>query len=252
MAKKIKYILQKFKEWIILASFLVVFFFCLSFTEKSNKNLQVKNIVINIKTTEEKSFSNVEQISNLLKSYAGNEITGHQFNSLNIQEIENKLREIPYFKNAEIFYTLSGNLYCEVEEKSPLFRVQPKNGTGFYVDKDGGIIPLSNEVSFHKPLLSGYVSQADLKPTKPIFRLMNLICNDPFFSDLMGQVHLSRQGKVVLVPKAGFDIIEFGSCHHLESRLQKIKVAYQQLLPSRGWKKYHSLNVEYKGQIILK
>ena len=77
------------------------------------------------------------------------------------------------------------------------------------------------------------------------------INKDVFLSALIGQIYVKKDTEMLLVPKIGDFMIDFGNASDLENKFMKLKVFYKKILPFEGWNKYNNVILKYKNQIIV-
>ncbi|MBP5795366.1 MAG: hypothetical protein J6W07_00795, partial [Bacteroidales bacterium] len=64
------------------------------------------------------------------------------------------------------------------------------------------------------------------------------------------QIHVDENSDILLIPREGEETFIFGSPDDIPAKFSRIEKYYQYIQP--GEKKYTSVNVKYKGQIICK
>ena len=57
-------------------------------------------------------------------------------------------------------------------------------------------------------------------------------------------------GEIILVPRVGDHIIEFGNTDHAAEKLSKLYTFYSRGLNTIGWDKYEKLNIEFNDKVI--
>ncbi|WP_346861594.1 hypothetical protein [uncultured Draconibacterium sp.] len=78
------------------------------------------------------------------------------------------------------------------------------------------------------------------------------MANDEFWDAQIEQVHVEKNGEVVLTPLVGDHIIELGKLDNYEEKLRNMKAFYKQVLADNNWNKYKTVSVKYKNQVIAK
>ncbi|MCD8495578.1 MAG: hypothetical protein LRY45_02455 [Bacteroides graminisolvens] len=71
-----------------------------------------------------------------------------------------------------------------------------------------------------------------------------------FFNALIEQIYVSNANEFTLIPKVGDQKIIFGKYEDVITKLENLKIFYQEALPYEGWQKYRTINVKYKGQVV--
>ena len=61
---------------------------------------------------------------------------------------------------------------------------------------------------------------------------------------------VGESGEIIMVPKVGDHIIEFGTVENAEGKLDKLYTFYTKGLNTIGWEKYEKLNIEFNDKVI--
>ena len=86
-----------------------------------------------------------------------------------------------------------------------------------------------------------------------IYRISRYVCNDPFFSLQIGQIHKEKNGDFVLVPRVGEQKIIFGSAlsnEEVKVKFRKLADFYKEGLPYEGWNAYDCINLSFENQVV--
>ena len=73
---------------------------------------------------------------------------------------------------------------------------------------------------------------------------------DEFWKAQITQLSVTKDGNISVIPEVGNHIIDFGIATDVETKLNKIKILYQKILPAKGWGKYKVISVKYRNQIV--
>ena len=84
----------------------------------------------------------------------------------------------------------------------------------------------------------------------PLYKLINKIRNDKFWSAQIAQIKLQKNGEVILYPQVTKQYIEFGKIEDIDTKFKKLKLFYEDILPRKGWNYYSRVSLKYKNQII--
>ncbi|MFR9536967.1 MAG: hypothetical protein SNJ11_00350 [Rikenellaceae bacterium] len=89
-----------------------------------------------------------------------------------------------------------------------------------------------------------------------LITFVNVVENDKFWSSEIVQIVASESTsgdlKLELIPRSGSHTIIFGELNDMDEKLDNCKTFYKEVLPSQGWNKFKSINIEYKSQIVCK
>lgn len=203
----------------------------------------------------------------LIKTF-GNPV-GQRLNQLNVQSIENLLQLNPFIAEAEASVELSGVLNVEIKQKTPILRVQNKNGQQYYLSEEGLMMPISEHGIERTPVASGEIydyyssirnlTQEDspledsLVKRSTLFRLWYLavkIKNDPFMAAQTDQIYVNTSKEFEIVPRVGGQLIIIGNIDQLEKKFTKLKALYSESFAQVGWNKYAIINLKFKNQVV--
>lgn len=223
----------------------------IGFAERSPEGDVCHNIIIAIDNQAENYFLGENDILNLISNNGLKPVAGAPFSTLNLKVMEELVKEEPYVSEAEIFRDMKSNLHVNVELKRPMARIIRTDGPHAYVAEDRSLMPVSEQFSSRVMLLSGDIDESvDSEEAVAVLDLVERIYKDEFWSGQISQIHVKRNGEIVMYPQVTKQTIEFGLPEDAEQKFKKLKIFYTKILPSEGWNAYSRVNVAYKDQII--
>ena len=203
------------------------------------------------------SWIDEEEVMTIAEHITGGEVEGAEVSDVDFGGIEDALDQNPYIENAEVFATIDGELIIQIKQKQPVIRIINKAGVSFYLSEKGEPIPLSHKFTPQVPVASGWIEQGDAgiwiqkETAQSILHLNELIERDAFLASLIDQIWLTEEDEVELIPKFGCDLIELGAVDEMTStKLENLKIFYQEGLTKVGWTKYQRINLKYEDQVI--
>jgi cell division protein FtsQ len=236
---------------------LVIVVGIISFTERKQGDVSIKDITIKIENIQENHFLDESDIMGFMQ-FKKEGLTGASVDQINLKSIERKIRKQPFIKKADLYTDLKGNLVVQAELRRPIARIVRNDGPDGYIAEDGTIMPVSEKFTSRVVLVSGnYVpkilaqgNMLDNEDSKKIFELINRIRADEFWSAQIAQLDVDTKSRVTLYPQVGDEKIEFGKPDNTEVKFKKLMIFYKEILPRTGWNKYNRVNLEYEGQIV--
>jgi len=194
----------------------------------------------------ENRFITPEEIRTLvLEKYPG--ILGRKVKEINTEEMEVFFEKHPAVNNCEVYFTYGGSLHVDVTQREPLVRVFDANRS-FYLDMNGQKMPVFRNYSAHILVAAGYIGR--LKEKDGLVRFSKMIYDDQFWKAQIEQVYVNKQGELILVPRVGDHLIEFGGLERMEEKLRNLRALYNQGWDAREWNLYKKVNLKYKGQVV--
>lgn len=225
--------------------------------EKQQESLLCSEIDVNIQTKGNSYFINEEDVMDVLTNNGSLLIIGRSFEELNIQHLENKLKNTPFVHQVKMYKDLSGRLHVNIDQVKPIARLVKSRGRDKYIDELGNIIPTSKRHTVRVPLLSGnytgFKKIDNINETaygRDLFKLLQFVSNEPLWKAQIAQMDLDRRGNIEMYTQVSKQLVKFGKPENLEAKFNKMEIFYTEILPAKGWNTYKTVNVKFKGQII--
>lgn len=243
---------------IVSLLFVVLFFTVLGFTVANRNENIVETPTVLFKDTEQ--FIDKNDILSELSALGYNFIE-KQAKDINIAEIETSLNLLNEVKNIEVYKTVDNKLFIEVCQRVPLVRVYNKFDGGYYLDRQGKVMFLSNEHTalvtvatgfFEKtPSLKKDITENDtLSFLDDLYVLMKEIDKDKFLKAQIAQIDVDKKGNFTLIPRVGMHTIIFGKAENVEEKLNNLYLFYKKGLKKDEWNNYDTIKLQYKNQIV--
>jgi len=240
MIKKIIIILLA----VALAAYIL---FSVSFMGAKTDETICKSIEVVVVDTLKSHFIGKKEIENLLKN-SGLSIVGKKMSEINTDLIEKKLEENRLIKNAECYKTIGGSIKIEIYQKIPVIRIIGNSGN-YYVDNEGGIMPVSDNFTAYLPIATGNIDK-EFATTK-LYNFALFLQDNKYWNSQIGQIHVLPNKDIELTPRVGnFQIILGSLDDDYEENLNKLKLFYDKGLNKVGWNRYSVINLKYKNQVV--
>ncbi|MDZ7880530.1 MAG: cell division protein FtsQ [Saprospiraceae bacterium] len=225
------------------------------------KRSDVKDVIVDIQhlPNTKNDLIKDKDVKEIIRRAFDVKIENEPLGQVDVARIEQVLEQDPFVQNAETFVDVKGNLNLKITQRQPILRVIDDNNLNYYLDKDGFKMPLSKYYSARVPIVTGavppYVSGfLGLKKyaLKDVFYLVQRLNADAFFAPMLQQIVIDAAGEFTIIPILGDQKIRIGTLDDLDEKLERLKLFYKEAMPYEGWKKYKSISVKYKGQIVCK
>jgi cell division protein FtsQ len=221
---------------------------------KERNHKTCKGYEIEIKGSSEKWFLDKKAIADLLTG--NNVITGKILKRIELSQIEARLENNPWIKNAELFFGNNQVLQVRIEEREPVARIFTVTGNSFYIDSSGHYLPLSDKFSARLPVFTGFPSDkltlnsADRILLGHIKKVSAFLSQSPFWMAQIAQTDITPERTFEMVPVIGQHIIVFGDGTDCDKKFTRLMVFYQQVLSKAGMDMYKRVNIQYAKQVI--
>jgi len=208
------------------------------------------NIIFDISS--ENRFLNSEEIFDLT-----NDIINDS-SIIDLNYLEEKIKSNKFIKDIEIYNNLNNVVNININQFKPYARLINNIGDDYYIDKNGEIFPVSNKYS-ERVLLIFFKNYKNIDKEKninffqngnEIFKLINYINRNDFYKKQISQINVLKDGEIIMIPQITKQKIYFGNTDNMEIKFKKLELFYKNILPTKGWNYYESVNLKFKNQIV--
>ncbi len=176
---------------------------------------------------------------------------GKLMKDVNTRAIEELLRQNAFVEDVDCYKSSAGKLCIDVKQRNPVIYVIPNGKDGYYVDRDGKIIP-SGVFTSNIIVATGEIS--DKYASGELADFGGFLQNDDFWNSQIEQVYvyLDREKKPVveLIPRVGDHVVYLGSIADYRKKLRRLRIFYEKAMGTVGWNKYERINLEFNNQIV--
>ncbi|MBN1953242.1 MAG: hypothetical protein JW801_18700 [Bacteroidales bacterium] len=255
-------VLKKSAIWIVLVIYLVLAFGFIRNKYKLQKCTAVNVVIADSLMT---AFIVPEDIEAVLRA-KGINCKGTPLKDIQLSKIEETITRNQIIDQCRAFTEINGTLTIEISQRSPLVRVIEENGKGYYLDREGNVLNLSNRYSPHILIANGHLSTSvkvgtpvnvrkdkkneELSVLRDIYRIAEFIYTHPLWKAQFVQLYVNEQHEFELVPRIGPHLIVLGSAEDYEEKFENLELLYREGLSHTGWNQYREINLKYKGQIV--
>lgn len=175
--------------------------------------------------------------------------------------IVQRLQAEHYIKEVNEVRLSNTKLCIVVTLRNILMHVYALDGSQYFVDETGCMLPFSMAVTENVPIVNGNISDtcAEGKIINSsngnlyrAFKIASYMNNDDFYRAQFRQLYVTKNNELILVPTVGRHKIFFGTDKDMEEKLFNLKQTYQQGLAYIGMDQYASLDLRYKNRVIAK
>jgi cell division protein FtsQ len=239
----------------------------MGFIYLERENQMLEGIKVRICRNTEKGFLNDSALYKTIDAI--DSIRTKKIKQLNTNMIEAVMLENPYAEKVDAYVNINNQLMVNVREKLVVLRVFNQDNSSFYIDENGGILPLSKQFSPRVLIANGYInipyikgfdsvfdsiykgSQTNEGPgLSQLFALTKLINQNKFLKAQISQIYVNSKKEFDLIPELGNQLIQLGSIENAAEKLDKLEIFYKKALVKEGWEKYKTINLKYKGQVV--
>lgn len=236
---------------------IIIIFISIGFVEKRQQVRTLQHIYIDIENQFDNYYIHEEDVMGLITTKGQNKLVGLEMESLNLRELENKVRKNLFVKKADAYKDLKGNLIVNVQQRRPIARFLRGGVQDFYLADDAQVLPVSPRYSSRVVMIGGSfakkIKEGDFMQNehgKAIFDLLNFVRDSEFWMAQIAEINIDAKGYITLYPQIGKQVIEFGMAEDIEKKFSKLRIFYEEIIPRKGWNTYSRVNLQYKDQIV--
>lgn len=233
------------------------------FTEYRNSSVSCEGLEIEIlqgysssANKETNYFIEKENVEDIITFKGREPVEGMKLIHMNVANVENMVKMDKFVEDVEVFETLKGELKVKVTQRRPIARFI-RSDSSFYVSDQGVFLPMSNRYSARVALiteeknapyfLGGHLRNA---ADSSLYNFLIDVDKEDFFNKIVSEVILKEDGQIWIRPQVSKQMIIWGRPEDNESKYERLKIFYKDILPSKGWNRYQRVNLSFKDQII--
>ena len=246
---------------VVFCAVLSAYFWCADrFTAREAGSLCCDAIKVVITNPRAQNFISEEEVVQMVRPMA----LGKRIDGLDVNSLENYLCNTSAICQAEAYVRNPATLTLEVTQRNPVLRFQTDEG-GFYCDSSGFILPLLGKVTLDLPVVSGHLlfdvpKKLSGHPAegqqwlRDLLRMTETIRMNPYWSREIEQIWVEKNSDIVLYMRSCDEKFIFGPACDTDAKLLKLAGYYRTIRPQAAakGKKYTTVNLKYKDQIICK
>lgn len=243
---------MNWKKWIIriLDLLLLVYlgFAVSSFNNPDDHASVCTKVNIEIADDSTDGFLSPKEIKNILeqkKLYPLN----NPMRYVDTRRIETELKSSSFVKDVQCYKTQDGHVCIRLTQLLPIVRIQSIKGDDYYVD-DNGRIMRNDKYAADLIVATGHITKEYAqKKLAPIVRYIN---HSELWNSQVEQLYVLPDGTIEMIPRVGDHVVYLGEPEHIQDKLERLDLFYQNVLNKVGWNKYRYINLEFDNQIICK
>lgn len=172
--------------------------------------------------------------------------TGKELDKSTCCDIELFMNNISLIEECQVYTSIKDYVIVNIDCRIPVVKVLDKHNKIYHIDNNGSIVH-GIDKALYLPVASGEI---DDSTTNDITAIAMAIHENDFWKSQIEQIFFDKNKKIVMVPRVGNHIIEFGEAKDIEKKFRKLYTFYQNGMNKIGWNKYSKLNVEFSDKVI--
>jgi len=164
---------------------------------------------------------------------------------IDLNVLEEALNSNAMIKKAEVFMSVNGELFAEIEQKKPIARVSSE--ASYYIDDEGSFMPLSNNFTARVPLVTGNINKNNLNT---VFRFAKTIDQDEFLKKYVIEIIQNNDNTIDFKIRKSDFIIHLGTLEKLDKKINNFKAFYQKAYKDKILNSYMRVSLKFDKQVI--
>ena len=164
---------------------------------------------------------------------------------IDLNVLEEALNSNAMIKKAEVFMSVNGELFAEIEQKKPIARVSSE--ASYYIDDEGSFMPLSNNFTARVPLVTGNINKNNLNT---VFRFAKAIDQDEFLKKYVIEIIQNNDNTIDFKIRKSDFIIHLGTLEKLDKKINNFKAFYQKAYKDKILNSYVRVSLKFDKQVI--
>jgi cell division protein FtsQ len=227
---------------LVLILGLVIFLF--AFSSKRNESRKISKTVV-VFVGNNTLFLRRETVNKLLIENKEN-ASGIQKEKLDLNKLERILNSNDLIEKSDVFVSIDGVLKAVVKQKSPIARVFSSNDS-FYIDYEGGRMPLSDNFTARVPLVLGVINK---KNNEELAQLFRVIYDDDFLKKNIIAIEIMPNGSLKMLNRNFNYQIDFGTIINAERKFKDYKAFFQKAVLDSSLYKYKKIDLRFTKQVV--
>lgn len=191
-------------------------------------------------------------------------LQGTRADSIQLWKIEEILGSKAAILGSEAYMSRDGILHVDIRQRKPVARFHGKSSS-FYADESGFIFPIRKVHAARIPIIDGefpfneqpgfkgeITDKAGRQWMQDMIAMLKYIEGSKTWRGAIAQITSSSDGTLTLVPTEGDEKFIFGRPENWKEKFDKIGKYYRYIAGREDGRKYKSVNVRFKGQIICR
>ncbi|WP_300434070.1 hypothetical protein [Christiangramia sp.] len=212
------------------------------FAEKRHESRKIREV--NVKFTDSENLYVTEEVVNKLLIQNNASVSSIDKETLDLNRVESLLNKHEMIEKAEVYLTLDGKLEAKVSQRKPIGRVV--GNSSFYLDKNGGIMPLSPFYSARVPLMFGF----DGANVSKAYTIIDYIKKDEFLKRHITGINRLNGDKYTLELREQDFELYFGDSTNVALKFNNFKAFYKKAQKENKLDTYKKVNLQFGDQVV--
>jgi len=213
------------------------------FADYRGKNRKVEDITIKF-LGDNNLYLTEDAVNKLLIQNYGS-VKNRDKEQVVLNTIEEIIESNPMVKNAQVYFSVNGELISEIIQRKPIGRVEGVNR--FYLDDSGNRMPLSKYHSARVPIITGKITGKSLEDA---YVILNYIYKDDFLRKNVIGIHIKDEGDYQLKLRVEEFVVNLGNVENLDEKFKNFMAFYLKATKDKTLENYATVSLEFDNQVV--
>lgn len=219
----------------------------------ARSHMQVRGIEVVINYGDSPQLVNQQVVVDTLRTRIP-DIMQKQVRQVDSRQVSEAALHVPFITNVTTSVSISGTIVIRADQRRPVARLF-FGSRERYIDLEGKLMPTSdlgdcNVLVATGDFVGSFGSDSSAAQINTLWQVACYLDAHPDYKLLIDQLHVQRNGDIIMVPKVGDQIIELGDATDLDNKFADLLAFYRNGMPRAGWKTFSKINLKYHGQVV--
>lgn len=206
-----------------------------------------KELVCKIADKDERSYVSEQELFTLLKQHNAYPV-GEYLHRINLQHMENLIRQHPMVRTAECYTAEDGTARIRVTQRVPLLKVVTAD-EAYYIDTDRRKMPM--RASIHDTVLVAMGKVGFEMASTVLADFAEWVQEDDYWHQRIEAIDVRLSKQVCIKQKGKQEDLLIGDLTGFEGKLEKAAVFYRRTANIEK-PRYRTLDLRYRGQVVAR
>ena len=206
-----------------------------------------KELVCKIADKDERSYVSEQELFTLLKQHNAYPV-GEYLHRINLQHMENLIRQHPMVRTAECYTAEDGTARIRVTQRVPLLKVVTAD-EAYYIDTDRRKMPM--RASIHDTVLVAMGEVGFEMASTVLADFAEWVQEDDYWHQRIEAIDVRLPKQVCIKQKGKQEDLLIGDFTGFEGKLEKAAVFYRRTANIEK-PRYRTLDLRYRGQVVAR
>lgn len=238
--------------WLLLIAGIVMLMFT-SMQVRESKPCAA--VIIKIDAVKGKIFIAEKDVRNMLAAAVGGNLST-AIQQFDLRNMEERLRKEIWIQDAQLYIDNDAILHVNIKERVPVARIFDVQGSSYYIDSSGMLLPLSQSDRAEVPVFTGLPALNNnnkalhKQAIDAVLKVVDAMQHDPFWDAQAAQIDYRPGNRFELYPTIGFHTVDLGDTSQMKNKLYNLKLFYQQVMAKMPIDAYSKVSVAFNNQVV--